>query len=125
GDEPPCDLRAALRRAHDEVPGQERYVLATLGERRQLHARGEPREEVVLERGGIAVRGRDEPEVRAPLRRVSEALILAVRVEHAEQMRLELRRELADLVEEQGPAIGLADEPRALRHARVRVVLGV
>src|SRR5687767_14451604 len=40
-------------------------------------------------------------------------------------MRLELLRELADLVEEQRAAVGFPDEAGSFRHARVRIVLHV
>ena len=74
---------------------------------------------------GIAIRRRDQPEVRAPRDALAEPLVLAVGVEHAQEVRLQLDRELADLVEEQAPAVGLADEAAPLRHAGVRVVLRV
>src|SRR5262249_28461167 len=54
---------------------QERDVLAALTEARQRDAVSEARQQVVLQRVGAAVGGRDQSKRRAPRLRVAEALV--------------------------------------------------
>ena len=65
----------------------------------------------------VPVGGRDDPDVDANRPRRAEALELAV-LQHAEQLRLRFRRQLADFVEEDRPAVGELEAPH-LRRARV------
>jgi hypothetical protein len=53
----------------------------------------------------VAVRRRDDPDVDATVRVSADALELVV-LQRAQQLGLERRRELADLVEEDGAAVG-------------------
>ena len=134
GDEPRKPLVAHGQRApqatpdlHGEVAGQGRDVLPPLGERRevdgdhveaieQIHpepARGRlPRE--VLGRGG------EQAHVHAPGPPVADAADLAL-LQHAQQLRLERQRQLADLVEQQRAAVRLLEQARPVsRGARER-----
>src|SRR4051794_27065012 len=70
--EVPGELGAPRERGAEQVPGQQRDVLAPRGEARHGHPQREARQEVVLERGGVAVGGGDEADVRAPRRRSAE-----------------------------------------------------
>jgi hypothetical protein len=79
----------------------------------------------VLEHAGIAIRGRDEPEIRASRDAFAETLVFAIAIEHTKEVRLQLDGQLADLVEEEAATIGLADEATPLRHAGVRIILRV
>ena len=55
------------------------------------------------EPGEVAVRGGDEAEVDRPGPRLAQPPHLAL-LQDAQELRLDLRREVADLVEEEGPA---------------------
>src|SRR5207244_432487 len=61
----------------------------------------------------VAVRRRDEPYVDADRLVAADARHLAV-LDHAQQLRLQLVRHVADLVEEDGAAVGVLEEPLAL-----------
>src|SRR5690242_20661366 len=98
-----CDLAQRRERArHDADPVVE--ILAEL-----------PRAHVRLE---IPVRRRDEAEVDLDLLRAADATE-AARLEHVQELRLELRRQLADLVEKECPAVRDLDQS-ALALARIR-----
>ena len=58
----------------------------------------------------ILVRGRDDAHVDAHRNLSADAIELAFR-QHAQQPRLQLRRHVADLVEEQRAAVGLLEAP--------------
>src|SRR6266478_7919751 len=104
------DLDVPVHRAREpvnEVPDERGNVLGALAQRR--HVDGEDVEaviEVVAEtllvdhRAEIAVRRRDQPHVHLDGLRPADALELLL-LEHPQQLRLELERDLADLVEEQ------------------------
>jgi hypothetical protein len=66
----------------------------------------------------VAVRRADQPE-RRPLPRVAAEPLVRPLLDHPEQLGLEGRRELADLVEEQGAVVGQRERPLAAAH-RVR-----
>src|SRR5690606_28037016 len=83
----------------------------------------EPRPEIGLEVLGGPVRRRDQPEIRAARERLAEALVLAALVEHAQEVDLELPRQLPDLVEEQRAPVRRAEQAGALGAAWVRVAL--
>src|SRR4029077_14090185 len=53
---------------------------------------------------GVAIRGRDDAHVRRALARVADALVRAL-LQEAEQLGLDLERQLADLVQEQRAAL--------------------
>src|SRR5262249_27815387 len=86
-------------------------------------------EQVLAEAAGgdlalqVTVRGADQPEVGPPLACGADA-VEGPRVEHAQELRLDLPDHLADLVEEQRPAVGHLDEPWLLvAGARERAAL--
>ena len=93
----------------------------TLAQRRQAHADDvETVQQVLAEQAlphallEVLVRGGDDPHVR-PLRRVpADAVVLAVR-QHAQQPHLQVRRHVADLVQEQRAAVGLLEAAAARR----------
>ena len=96
-----------------EVRDEERDVLGPLRERRHDERDdGEAEVEVLAERAGadhrgeVAVRGRDDPHVRRHRLRAADARDLPV-LDRAEDLRLRPRRHVADLVEEERPAVGL------------------
>src|SRR5207245_1178503 len=59
-------------------------------------------------------RRREDADVDALLRRPTDGAHFAL-LEHAEQLHLHGQRELADLVEEHRPALGLAEDAEVLR----------
>ncbi len=124
-DEPPGDLRAPRRRGEKQMSREQRHVLDARGQRRDLDERREARQEVVLQRGRVAVGRADEAKGRPAGRGLAESLVFAAAIEHPEEVRLLLDGELADLVEEQRASVGLAYEPGPLGHAGVGVVLRV
>jgi hypothetical protein len=75
---------------------------------------GQPVEQVGAEGGvvhrplQVAVGGGDDPHVDPPVRRLAQALDLP-RLQRAQQARLHGQVQLADLVEEDGPAVGLLE----------------
>src|SRR5690606_14567195 len=99
-------------------------------QRRQLHADlRDAEEEVAAEptgvhlRAEIAARRGEDAHVDRLDGRSADALHLALR-EHAEQLGLEVERELAELVEEQRAAVRLGDRALlALGRARERALL--
>src|SRR5690606_37040572 len=109
----------------EQMLREQRHVLHAPLERGQLDPEREPREQVVLETLRRTVRRADQAERRASRALLAEALVLAAPIEHAQQTRLRLLRELPELVEEERRAVGGADEAGALAHAGVRVVLRV
>ena len=96
----------------DDVPDQPGNVLAPLAQ-----GRNPDREDVqpVVEVGAeaavgrhrpeVAVGGGDQPHVHLALVRRAEPLELAL-LEHAQQLGLQLQRQVADLVEEDGAVVG-------------------
>ena len=103
---------------------EQRDVFAARREGRELHGGNETRPQIVLDHGRIAVGCGNEAKIRTARHRFTQALVLAARVEHAQEMRLRLLdRQLTDLVEEQRSPMGLADEPWTLGHSGVRIVL--
>ncbi len=104
-----AQLRRVLRQ---EVLDQQRDVAAPLAERRQGDGHDvEPVEEVLAEaalahhRLEIAVGGGEHPHIDAEGLLAAHALDRAL-LERAQQLRLQLRRHVADLVEEEGAAVG-------------------
>ena len=104
-----------------EVRGERGQILDPLAERGD-HDRehGEPVEQVLAElarldhRGEVAVGRRDDPHVDAERLDPADPEQLAV-LDHAEQPHLDGLAELADLVEEERPEVGLLEPPLALR----------
>src|SRR5439155_6507253 len=94
-------------------------VVFALTERRhdRLHD-GQPIIEILAElllrdpRLQIAMSRGDDPRVEAR-RRVRAQTPELPRLERAQQLRLELERELADFVDEEGAAVGLFEQPGA------------
>ena len=91
-----------------------------LAERRDARADdGEAEVEVLAEAAlvdlalEVAVRRRDDADVHATRLRLADAADLA-RLERAKELRLELERELADLVEEHGAAVGRLERSGAI-----------
>ena len=99
---------------------EKRDVLASLAQRRQVHAHLEAREEVGAECVVVAVGRSDEAQVDAPRVGVAQDEALSF-VEDAQHLGLSVPRELADFVEEQRPAVGRPDEARASGHLRAGV----
>jgi hypothetical protein len=85
-------------------------------------ARQEPGGEVVFERFERPVRGADHPQVGPARARVAQALVLAARIQHPQQVGLHRGRQLADLVEEQGRTVCFSHEPRTFGAPAVGVV---
>jgi hypothetical protein len=102
------------------MPHQERDVLRALAERREADPHdGEPVEEILAEAPGrdllgeVAVRRGDDANVDAAGRiRAQPAYLEAL--EGAQELRLEIERELADLVEEERPSVGRLDRALAI-----------
>ena len=112
------DRRGAHRRElFEEVHRQQRDVLGPVAERRQVdpdHVQAveevgaEPAHlDLVLQ--PLVARG-DDPDVDLDRLGPADPLERA-RLEHAEQLRLHRRRDVADLVEEQGAAVGELEPP--------------
>ena len=104
----------------EEMPRQQRNVLGALAQARQAQADDvEAMVEVLAERAlahallEVLVRGGDHPHVDLHLLVAADAIEAAVR-QHAQQPRLQLRRHVADLVEEQRAALGLLEAAAAL-----------
>jgi hypothetical protein len=111
------------RALQHEVAGERRNVLEALAQRRQAQPDDvEPVQQVLAEQSlphallEVLVRRGDHAHVRLERGVPADAVVLAVR-EHAQQPDLQVRRHVADLVEEQRAALGLleAAAPRALR----------
>ena len=108
----------------DETFGELPDLLLPLAQRRQPHLDDvEPIVEILAEaaclhlRGEIPVGRSEHADVDARGARIADAPDLAL-LQHAEQRGLDGRRKLADLVEQQRPAVRLLEET-ALRRARV------
>ena len=122
----PADLRAEARVvAREEVVDEEVDVLLALAQRRdQDRQHVEAVEEVLAEAarlrlgGEVAVRRRDDADVDLDVLRVAEAADRLL-LQHAQQLHLEVERQLADLVEEERAAVGLLEEPAAIGVASV------
>ena len=103
----------------DEVPDEHGHVLGALaqrrhGDREDVQAVPEvlaeaPRLHLLVE---ATVRGGDQAHVDLQGRRAAHALELPV-LDHPQQLGLELERQLADLVEEEGAAVGDLEPPLA------------
>ena len=107
----------------DEVPDEQRDVFTPVAERRHRDRKDvEPVEQVAAEPAlpgfleQIAIGRGDDADVDVDRPRTAEALDLAV-LQHAQELRLELERQLADLVEEERAAIGQL-EAAGLRRVR-------
>src|SRR5205823_5076772 len=111
----------ATRELLHEVPDERRNVLWPLAERwkrdrEDVHAIVQ----VVPERPGgdhlfeVPVRGCDYPDVDSFGARAAETLELPL-LEHPQQLRLQLERDVADLVEEERPAVGQLETADPLR----------
>src|SRR5690606_33722554 len=104
----------------EELAGEQQDVLAALAQRRQLdgHDR-EPEVQILAELAltdhlpEIAVGGRDHPDVDLADLALADPLDLAT-IEHPQQLGLEIEGQLADLVQEQGAAVGLLERARAI-----------
>src|SRR5690606_16165202 len=122
----PVAVEAALG---EEVAREQVDVVLALAQRRQLQAHHrEAVEEVLAEPPGadllleVAVRGGDDAHVDLDRLDAAHALDLAL-LEHAQQLRLEIELELAELVEEDGAAVGELEDPLARRdRARERAL---
>src|SRR5439155_6417813 len=100
------------------VIDQRRQIFGTLTQRRQVDADDVQAEIEILAHPTrrdlgveIAVRRRDHPRVDVRRRRTADALE-AVLLEEAQELRLQLERQLADLVEEERPAFRRLDASR-------------
>ena len=107
-----------------EVLGERQHVLGAIAQRRQHHLDDvEAIEEILAERAlahalrQIAVGRRQDAHVDLLRSRRAERAQLAL-LQHAQELGLQLRRQVADLVEEDGAAVGL-DELALAIGARV------
>jgi hypothetical protein len=114
----PRILRELDRGEH--VLDEHRDVSRAVAERRHHDVEdGEPVIEIGAELAGVdlraqvAVRGRDDADVHRRRLVGADAADLAA-LERAQQLRLEVERQLADLVEKQRPAVGRLDRTDAL-----------
>jgi hypothetical protein len=96
----------------DDGPHQEGDVFAPVPEGRDVDGEdSEPVEEIFAEAalregpGQVAIRGGEDPDVDLHGARAADALELTV-LEDAKKLRLEVQGELADLVQEERPAVG-------------------
>src|SRR5205814_2527117 len=110
--------RLAARRRR-ELAGQRRDLARALAQRRQREADAIQAEVKVLaelalanERREVAVRRREEAHVDDARAHGADARHLA-RLEDVEELRLHAQRQLADLVEEHGAAVGRLEEAGA------------
>ncbi len=115
--EPPHRLLVALAELLEEVLAQQRDVLGTHPERRHLQRDGVDAEVEVLAQLAFAqrhveidVRRTDETEVDVHDAVAADRPVLAL-LQHAEQLGLQVGRHLADLVEQQGAALGHFEQP--------------
>ncbi len=120
------EARAAvlLGEAGEKVLREQRDVVDALGERRHVHGGDLQAEVEVLAKASFAhgtleilVRRRDHAHVDGERPGAAHAHHLAL-LEHAEHLGLHGEAHVADLVEEEGPAVRPLDEPRALLDAR-------
>ena len=110
------DHLGAARRALQEVAGEHGHVLGSLAQRRQRERHhAQAIEEIRAEAAGghlageVAVGRGDEPHVdRLGLGRAERANLALL--DRAQQLRLQRQRQLADLVQEQGAAVGRAEQ---------------
>src|SRR5262249_42181073 len=98
----------------------QRNVLGAVAERRQIEPDAvEPREEVLAERRHrdlrleIAVGGGDDAQIDGDRARRADGCDLAL-LDDAEERRLRLERQIADLVEKQRPTVGRAYEAQTV-----------
>ena len=94
------------------MPGQKRDVLPPLAQCRQRHLDGvDPVIQVVPElvpfdpRENVLVRCRQQPHVCLEIPRPAKPLELSV-LQHAQQLRLQLRAHLGNLIQQQRSAVG-------------------
>ena len=104
-------LPSALAKRADQVPDQQRDVAAPLAQARQRDRKDvqaiveiAPEAAVPHLLGQVAVGRGDDADVDVDRARTAEALDLPL-LQHAQQLRLQLERQLADLVEEHGAAV--------------------
>ena len=100
---------------------ERQHVVAALAQRRHVQLDDlEPVVEVLAEGaardavGEVAVGGRDDAHVDPPVLVLADAPDLPL-LQHAQQLDLHARRDLADLVEEQRAAVRRLEQPRPVR----------
>ena len=105
-----------------EVPDQQRNIFGPLAQRRDADGKHvEPIVQIGAElllahhRFQIAIGRRDQPRIGAQRPRRAQPLELAL-LQNAQQLRLQLQRHLADLVQKHGAAIGQLEAADALRN---------
>src|SRR5262245_23600488 len=105
-----------------KMPHQQRDILRPLAQRRHLYGKDmQAIEEIGAEllrlhhSREIAVGRGDQPRLRAQGAGAAQPLELAL-LQHPQQLRLHLQRQLAHLVEEEGAALGQLKAAEALRH---------
>ncbi len=108
--------------AREQVPDQEGYVVPTLAQGRQLDVPlREPPVEIGAEallahlRAQIPVGSADDGDVDGDLAAAAHGADLA-HLEHAEELRLQVEGQLAELVEEQRPSVRGLEEPGPAAH---------
>ena len=101
----------------EEVLAQQRDVFGALAQRRHAQGDGVDPEVQVLAQLAVAerrieidVRRADQPEVDADDAIAADRPVLAL-LQHAQQLGLQIGRHLADLVEQQRPALRISKRP--------------
>src|SRR2546428_1902320 len=119
--EPAQAIPVTLRVLAQEVRGKRENVLAALAERRQVNLDGvETKEQVLAKapglhfRGKVGVGGGYDPHVRPARLGGAHALELA-RLEHPQELGLQVGRDIRDLVQEKRPAVGELEAAHAVR----------
>ena len=110
--EPDHRLALAMREVDGEALGQRELVVAALAQRRQVQVEHvQPVVQVLAQRARalrlleVAVRRRDHAHVDVDLLAAADAAEIPL-LERAQELGLQERRHLPDLVEEDGPAVG-------------------
>ena len=113
-----------LARALEEVARDLEHVVAARAQRRHFDRKDAQAVEQVLAKAAvgdglleIAVRRRDDAHVDRVRAVVADPLVLAL-LQHAQQLALQIERDLADLVEEDRAAVGELEAARRDRDAR-------
>ena len=105
----PADLAGRRR---EEVVGEQRQIFLPLPQRRHLHGKNaEPIVQVLTKAPGrrlgaqIPIGRRHDTDIDAPRPLLADPFKLSL-LQNTEQLRLQLQRDLADLVEKQRPVLG-------------------
>src|SRR5262245_6036676 len=111
--------------------GERQNVLAAIAERRESEGNDVDAMEKILAKAAapylfleLTVRRRHDPDVRHALARLADALVRPI-VQEAQEPRLRIRSEIADLVEEERAALRLLHLAVCVRHRSRECALAV